>query len=88
MDNSISYFRFNHNYKERVARFLESGALPPEGATLLGRLFTAGHNNGFMLVEANDPKVLFRWTSEWADIIDFDIEPVINDEEAAQVLGE
>ena len=30
-----------------------------------------------MLVETDDPRALFRWISDWADIIDFEIEPVL-----------
>ena len=64
------------------------GAPPPEGVTLHGRWFTASHSKGFMLVEADDSKPLFRWVSEWADVIDFEIEPVVRDEEAAPILRE
>ena len=76
------------NYKERVSRFLETGALPPAGVTLDGRWFTASHSKGFMLVETDDPKALFRWTSEWADMIEFQIEPVVTDDEAGPILQE
>ena len=82
----ISFPLTHHAYNERIARFLESGAPPPEGVTLLGRWFTAGHNKGFMLVEAEESKHLFRYVSEWTDIMDFEIEPVVTDEEAASVL--
>ena len=82
-------FPLTHDsYKERVARFLETGALPPEGVTLKGRWFTASHSKGFMLVESDDTKALFRYVSEWADMIDFKIEPVVTDEEGAAVLKE
>jgi hypothetical protein len=39
-----------------------------------------------MLAETDDPKALFRYVSEWASLIDFEIEPVVTDEEAASVL--
>ena len=78
----------HRGYKERVGRFLETGAPPPEGVTLHGRWFTASHSKGFMLVESDDPKALFRWVSEWADLIDFEIEPVVTDAEAAPILKE
>ena len=78
----------HHAYKERIARFLETGAPPPKGVTSLGRWFTASHNKGFMLVEADDPKSLFKYVSEWNDIMDFEIDPVVSDEEAASVLKE
>ena len=76
----------HHAYKERVSRFLETGAPPPDGVNVHGRWFTASHNKGFMLVEADDPKPLFRYVSEWSDIMDFEIEPVVTDAEAAAVL--
>ena len=78
----------HRDYKERVARFLETGAQPPAGVKLLGRWFTASHSKGFMLVETSEASSLFRWTSEWAHLIDFQIEPVITDEEAAPILVE
>lgn len=78
----------HHAYKERVSRFLDGGAPPPEGATMLGRWFTASHSKGFILVETDDAKTLFRWASQWADIMDFQIEPVVTDEEAGPILQE
>ena len=78
----------HRDYETRISRFLETGAPPPEGVTLRGRWFTASHNKGFMLAETDDPKALFRYVSEWASIIDFEIEPVVTDEEAASVLRE
>ena len=76
----------HRSYKERIARFLDSGAPPPAGVALQGRWFTASHNKGFMLVEADDPKALFEYVSEWTDLIDFEIDPVVTDDEAASVL--
>lgn len=83
----ITFALTHRDYDERVSRFLEAGALPPEGVTLLGRWFTASHSKGFMLVESDDPKALFRYASEWASLIDLTIEPVLTDEEAGAVLG-
>ena len=73
-------------YQERVARFLETGARPPEGVDLLGRWFTASHSRGFMLVETDDAPAIFQWVGDWADLIDFVVEPVVDDAEAAAVL--
>jgi len=39
-------------------------------------------------LETGDPKALFRWVSEWADIIDFEIEPVLRDDEAGPIWKE
>jgi len=74
------------DYEERVSRFKETGAPPPEGVTLKGRWFTASHSKGFMLIESDDTKAMYRYVSEWASLIEFQIEPVVTDEEAASVL--
>ena len=80
-------FPLTHNsYEERVARFLESGAPAPEGVTIEGRWFTASHSKGFMLVTTDDSKLLFKFVSEWTDLMDFEVEPVLTDEEAAPIL--
>lgn len=75
------------DYKKRIARFLETGAPPPEGATLLGRWITLGHNRGYMLAESDTPKTIFRWVCEWNDLINFEVHPVIDSNEAGEVLG-
>ena len=84
----ITFPLTQRDYKNRVSRFLETGAPPPEGVTLLGRWFTASHSSGFMLVEASDANALFRYASEWADLINFKIEPVVTEDEAGPILQE
>ena len=86
MQFMVTFPLTHRDYKVRVTRFLETGAQPPEGVALHGRWFSVGHNKGFMLTETDDPKALFRWVSEWADLIDFEVEAVVRDDEAAAVL--
>ena len=86
MKYMITFPLTKEGYAERVARFLETGAPPPEGVTMLGRWFTLAHSYGYILVESDQPKELFAFASEWAHLVDFNIEPVIGDEEAAEVL--
>ena len=77
----------HRDYETRISRFLETGAPPPEGVTLRGRWFTASHSKGFILAETDDATALFRWMSEWTDIIDFVIEPVVRDDDQGILLG-
>jgi hypothetical protein len=74
-------------YKERIARFLETGAPPPEAVTMHGRWFTLGHDRGFMIAETDEPAAIYEWVSWWGDLIDFEVHPVIGDEEVAAVLS-
>ena len=69
-----------------VARFLEGGAPPPEGVTMLGRWHAAAGLHGSILLESEDQTAIYRWSSEWSDLLNFDITPVVEDAEAAAVL--
>jgi hypothetical protein len=87
MHYMVTFPLTTYGYKERVSRFLETGAPPPEGVTVHGRWFTLGHDVGFMHCESEDPKAIYRFVSEWAELVDFEVHPVISDQEAAEVLS-
>ena len=48
-------------FKERVARFLETGAPPPAGVTMHGRWHSIAGDQGFLLAEATDATAIYRW---------------------------
>jgi hypothetical protein len=72
------------HFKTANARFLETGGGPPKGVTMLGRWH--GPNSGFCLAETDDIKGIYEWTSQWGDLLDFTVTPVMDDAEAAEVL--
>jgi hypothetical protein len=74
-------------YKERVKRFLETGALPPAGVTMHGRWHTLAQDRCFLLAETEDPSAIYKWVSMWADMINFEVHPVLDDKQAAAILG-
>ena len=69
------------------ARFLETGALPPEGVTMIGRWHSVSGRMGFVLAEASDLQPVATWLQQWTDLLAFDIEPVLNDKQSGQVLS-
>lgn len=71
---------------DAVARFLETGGGPGEGLTMLNRWHAAAGRFGFVLLEGDDVAAIYRYATEWGDLCDLDITPVIEDEEAAGVL--
>jgi Protein of unknown function (DUF3303) len=71
-------------FKGANARFLETGAGPPKGITMLGRWH--GTKSGFCLAETDDIKGLYEWISQWSDLLDFTVTPVMDDNELAEVL--
>lgn len=71
---------------ERAAR---QGRMLPEGLRYIdswivddGRL-----NRCFQLMETDSPELLDVWRARWADLVDFDVLPVITSSEAAQRSG-
>ncbi|MGA7105354.1 MAG: DUF3303 family protein [Candidatus Deferrimicrobiaceae bacterium] len=70
-----------------VSRFKETGGLPPEGVRMVGRWHAASLNRGFVLAEASDLEAVARWCHRWADLISFEIGPVIDDEGIRKVLA-
>jgi len=70
--------------KEATSRFLETGGQPPSGVQMLGRWHAPGI--GFVLAETTDAKALHEWTSRWLDLLKFVVTPVIEDDEAAEVM--
>jgi len=75
------------NRNEAIKRFTDGSALQaPEGAKDLGRWHSANGRTGWSVVETDDPKILADWLLRWTDIISYDIEPVISDEEIGSLF--
>jgi hypothetical protein len=67
-----------------VARFLKTGGIPPKGVKMLGRWHGAG--TGYALFDSKDGKAIYEWIAEWSDHLEFAVQPVVEDREAASVL--
>jgi hypothetical protein len=72
-------------FKAAVSKFLQTGALPPEGVKMLGRWH--GPFVGWVLSETNDLTKVYEWTTQWSDLLKFTVVPVLEDAEMGQVLG-
>lgn len=75
------------NRRAVVARFMETGAKPPQGIKLVGRWTAIGGGRGFSLMESDDPVAVSAFAYQWNDLMEFTTVPVINDEQLAKVLG-
>ena len=74
------------NYKAAVKRFLKTGAPAPKGMKTIGRWHTAGSSRGFHLVEGSDA-ALAEINAEWADLLDLQAVPVVEDDVAGAVAA-
>jgi Protein of unknown function (DUF3303) len=72
------------------ARAAERGRLLPPGLEYLESwVDERSLERCFQLMESESAELVERWTTEWSDLADFEIVPVIgSDEAAARVLGQ
>ena len=68
-------------------RFRKTGGLPGEGAKMIGRWHGVGGHKGFFLADSNDSVAMGKWLQDWTDLLDFEVTPVYDDEQAMKVIG-
>jgi len=83
----ISYEFAPESRNEIQAQFKETGGLPGEGVTLIGRYYAIEGLTGFILAESDDPIAIGKWMQEWTHSISFEIVPVVDDAGIAEVIG-
>ena len=83
----ITYQIDNDHRGAAQDRFTSTGAPPPEGVTMIGRWHSVAGLRGFIIAESESAEALFTWTQSWTDVLNFEVVPVVGDEEAARVLS-
>jgi len=63
-------------------RFREQGRLAPEGLRYVTSWVTEDLGCCFQVMECEDPQLLTQWTDHWADLIEFEIIPVVTSADA------
>lgn len=64
-------------------RFRDRGRLAPAGLRYVSSWVDTNLERCYQLMETDDPGLLDQWISEWRDLVDFDVHPVITSAEAA-----
>jgi Protein of unknown function (DUF3303) len=75
------------NIPNAVARFLSGEAPPPPGVTILGRWHNADFSGGFTLTESSDALAAYNDAAQWADLLELNIVPVLEDADVGPVLA-
>ena len=86
MKHMIEWSFSSDTYEKGMKQFLETGGPAPEGLTTLGRWHAPWSKTGFHLVEGN-PADVTKLTSQWASLVDLNITPVVDDDEAREGLS-
>jgi hypothetical protein len=64
-------------------RFRERGRLAPEGLEYVNSWVTPDLTTCYQVMKTDDRSLLDEWLANWADIVNFEVHPVITSPEAA-----
>ncbi|MFG2604792.1 DUF3303 domain-containing protein [Streptomyces sp. NPDC048514] len=67
------------------ARVRERGRMMPDGLQYINSWIDAGFNRCFQLMDCDDLSLLLAWVSQWNDLVDFEVIPVVDSAQAAAV---
>ncbi len=68
-------------------RFRNRGRLAPEGLRYVSSWVDEKLDRCFQLMETEDYNLLDEWCSNWTDLVEFEIYPVISSREAAERMS-
>jgi hypothetical protein len=73
-------------FNAAVARFLETGGAAPPGVRILHRWHGA-NGSGVQISESDDPKAIYLGIAQWADVLDMNVTPCVEDADAGAALA-
>ncbi len=68
-------------------RFRERGRLAPEGLTYVASWVTPDLTRCYQVMETADRALLDAWMASWADLVEFEVHPVITSREASERIA-
>ena len=68
-------------------RFRDRGRMMPDGIEYRGSWVTDDLRRCYQVMECDDRTLLDTWMSNWSDIVDFDVIPVVTSAEAAATVA-
>ena len=78
----VEHFK-NHDPVPVYQRFREQGRLAPIGLEYVSSWVDEKLDRCFQLMETDDRRLLDEWISNWSDLAEFEVVPVISSSEAA-----
>jgi Protein of unknown function (DUF3303) len=68
-------------------RFRERGRLLPPGLSYVSSWVEQNFGRCFQLMECDEAESLRQWISQWDDLVDFEVAPVMTSAEAADAIA-
>ncbi len=69
-------------------RFRDRGRLAPAGLSYVSSWVSDKLDRCYQLMETEDRALLDQWITNWSDIVDFEVYPVISSAEASEKIGQ
>lgn len=82
----VEHFR-NGDAHPVYRRFRDQGRLAPPDVTYVASWVSADLTRCYQIMDAADRARLEAWTANWADLVEFEIVPVITSAEALAAIG-
>ena len=67
-------------------RFRDHGRLAPAGLSYVSSWVDTRFERCYQLMETDDPRLLDEWMARWADLVDFEVHPVVTSAQAADII--
>ena len=82
----VEHFR-NGDPRPVYARFRERGRLAPDGLTYVSSWVTDDYARCYQVMETDDRALLDQWISNWSDLVDFEVIPVVTSAQASAAVA-
>ncbi len=69
-------------------RVRDKGRMMPDGLEYVGSWVETNYDRCFQLMRCDDPSLFDEWTTNWRDLVEFDIVPVVESKEARERLAQ
>ena len=73
--------RFTQGSRPVRDRFLRHGRMTPEGVRYIASWIDPRKERCYQVMEADSEALLRRWTERWADLVSFELVPVVASQE-------
>ncbi len=83
-------FMIIEHFREGAApvysRFRERGRMAPEGLQYVASWVTRDYARCYQVMECDDRALLDQWMGAWADLVDFEVHPVVTSADVVAAL--
>jgi hypothetical protein len=76
----------NRDAKAVYRRFRDQGRGAPEGLAYVGSWIETNFDRCFQIMECDDARLLQQWVAFWADLIEFEIVPVVSSAQTRETI--